>query len=373
MAEQRSIVIIGGGVIGLTTAYFLSKVGVQPVVLDKGEPGQESSWAGAGIIPPGDEAHERSPSGIFRAISANLFPELSSELRERTGIDNDYVVNGGIELPEESLAAHEDEWRSPGTPYRELNTRELKSLEPAIASQLSKGTEIPGMAQVRNPRHLQAVVAACQLNGVELCPGRALTGFLRKGSRIAAVHTLAGTIEADRFLLTAGAWTSQVAAELGWQPGIRPVRGQIVLLNPGRLLFRHTLLAGSRYLVPRLDGRVLIGSTEEDVGFAKQTTAEAVTELLELACRLVPELGQAAVERCWAGLRPGSIDGLPYIGAVPGFENLFVAAGHFRAGIQLSPATGMVMKQLLLGEPVTAPIDDFRPDRAVRPSPSRTH
>jgi glycine oxidase len=124
------------------------------------------------------------------------------------------------------------------------------------------------------------------------------------------------------------------------------------------------LLWGSRYLVPRPDGRVLVGSTEEDVGFEKRTTAAAIAELLLLASHLVPGLASAHVERCWAGLRPGSPDGLPFLGAVPGFDNLFVAAGHFRAGIQLSPATALVMKELLLGQAPTLPMEPFRLDRS---------
>jgi glycine oxidase len=130
---------------------------------------------------------------------------------------------------------------------------------------------------------------------------------------------------------------------------------------PGVL--RGVVLAGSEYLVPREDGRVLVGSTEEEAGFAKQTTAEAITHLLTLAVRLVPCLRAAAVEKCWAGLRPGTADGRPYLGRVPGWENLFVATGHFRSGILLSPATGLVMKQLLLDEAPNVPLDPFRPDR----------
>ena len=144
----------------------------------------------------------------------------------------------------------------------------------------------------------------------------------------------------------------------GLQPGIHPVRGQIALLNTRVALIQRILLHGARYLVPRPDGRVLVGATEEDAGFDKRTTATAVRDLLGLAFELVPELANAHLERCWAGLRPGSPDGLPFLGAVPGCDNLFVAAGHFRAGLQLSPATGLVVKELLLGQPLTG--ENFR-------------
>jgi glycine oxidase len=137
----------------------------------------------------------------------------------------------------------------------------------------------------------------------------------------------------------------------------------MVLLSAPSPSIQRILLCGPRYVVPRGDGHILVGSTEEDAGFEKRNTAVAIQELLALAVRLVPDLSQATMERCWSGLRPGSPDGLPFLGRVPGWDNLFVAAGHFRAGIQLSPGTGLVIKELLLGQPTTVPLDAFRLDR----------
>ena len=142
------------------------------------------------------------------------------------------------------------------------------------------------------------------------------------------------------------------------------MRGQIVLLNTNVEAERPLLLCGKRYLVFRGDGRVLIGSTQEDVGFDTRTTAEAVAGLIAFATSLVPALSHAAVERCWAGLRPGSPDGLPFLGPVPGCENVFVGAGHFRAGLQLSPASGLVLAQLLLDRTPLVPLEAFRLDRS---------
>jgi glycine oxidase len=139
----------------------------------------------------------------------------------------------------------------------------------------------------------------------------------------------------------------------------------MVLLNTQTAVLRRVLMYGARYIVPRPDGRVLIGSTEENAGFLKQTTAAAIGDLLRFGIALVPTLANAPVERTWAGLRPGSPDGLPYLGRVPGHNNLYVAAGHFRAGIQLSPASGKVMKELLLGQPLSLPLEPFQLDRAA--------
>jgi glycine oxidase len=384
MAEHPDVLIIGGGVIGLTAAYFLAREQVQLEVVDQGDFGKEASWAGAGIIPPGDPSHARDPFDQLRAHSSVLFPRLSAELREQTGIDNGYRRSGGLVFYDDPASGsransrsqtgvweregclEQDphrEWRSEGVRSEEVQGAVLRRLEPALEPELTAAYFLPELAQVRNPRHLQALLSYCQGRGVRLRAGCPVLAFERQGNRITAAHTSAGSLPAERFLLTAGAWTSGLLEPLGWRPGIRPVRGQIALLHTGAPLFHRILLRGKRYLVPRPDGRVLIGSTEEDAGFDKRTTAEAIQGLLAFAISMVPSLASAHPERSWAGLRPGSPDGLPYIGPVPGIDNLFIAAGHFRAGIQLSPATGLVLKELFLGQPLTVPLDAFRLDR----------
>lgn len=364
MATGCDVLILGGGVIGLTAAYFLARDGVCVEVLDKGDFGREASWAGAGILPPGNAASARTPFDRLRARSVDLFPSLSAELFERTGVDNGYLRCGGLEFVSTDESAAEQEWRGEGVAFETLD--DARRLEPAVAPGLGTVSHLPDLAQVRNPRHLKALLAACQALGVRLRPGCPAYGFERSGGRITAVRTAEGVRHADRFLVATGAWTDSLLQPLGWQPGVKPIRGQIVLLNTGVPLFRRVLMYGPRYLVPRADGHVLVGSTEEDAGFDPRTTAAAIADLLALAVRLVPGLAQAPVERCWAGLRPGSPDGLPFLGTVPGFENLFGAAGHFRAGIQLSPGTALVLKELLLGQVPSVALEPFRLDRVVR-------
>jgi glycine oxidase len=363
MSESTDILIVGGGVIGLTTAYFLAREKLRIAIVDKGDFGMEASWAGAGILPPGNPDRAASPVDQLRAHGAALFPTLSAELRERTGIDNGYLRSGGLEFLRASGHAAAEEWRGEGTVAKSLDERAAAKMEPALASGLGAAIFLPDMAQLRNPRHLKALLAGCASYGVAFHAGCPANGFERKGQRVTAVRTACGTLKADRFLLAAGAWTEALLEQFGWTPGIRPVRGQIALLHTGTPLFHRILLWGARYLVPRPDGRVLIGSTEEEAGFAKRTTAGAIGELLALAASLVPGLASAHLERCWAGLRPGSPDGLPFLGRVPGWDNLFIAAGHFRAGIQLSPGTGLMLKELLLGQKPTVPFEPFRLDR----------
>jgi glycine oxidase len=369
MSRLPDVLILGGGVIGLTTAYFLAREGTRVEVVDKGDFGQEASWAGAGILPPGDPATARTPFDRLRATSVALFPSLSAELRERTGVDNGYLRCGGLEFPGEGEGAAEEEWRGEGIRLEMLTDEAVHALEPALARNLGGACHLPDMAQVRNPRHVRALVAGCQAASVRFRAGCPVHGFERQGGRITAVKSAEGPLMAGRYLLATGAWSDALLEQVGWRPGIRPVRGQIVLLNTGAPVFRRILLQGPRYLVPRPDGRVVIGSTEEDAGFDKRTTAGAVQDLLALARALVPALGQAHVERTWAGLRPGSPDGLPFLGGVPGCDNLFLAAGHFRAGIQLSPGTAVLLKDLLLGQTPALPVEPFRLDRpTARPA-----
>jgi glycine oxidase len=364
MSQHPDVLILGGGVIGLSVAYYLAREKVRVEVVDRGDFGQEASWAGAGILPPGDPAHACTPFDRLRALSAEAFPSLSQELRERTGVDNGYLRCGGIEFLTGDEDPDDQEWRGDGIRCEELNQADLRRLEPNLAPGFVRGYHLPDTAQLRNPRHVKALVAACASLGVRLRHGCPAVGLERQGGRVTAVNSACGRLAAGRYLIAAGAWSDTLLAEVVWgTPGVRPVRGQIALLDTGVPLFRRVLMLGKRYLVPRPDGRVLAGATEEDVGFDKRTTAAAIRDLLEFAISLVPGLADVPLERSWAGLRPGSPDGLPFLGAVPGVENLYVAAGHFRAGLQLSPGTGIVMSQLMLGRPTSVALDAFRPGR----------
>lgn len=365
--KSGEVVILGGGVIGLTTAYFLAREGVRVRLLDRGTVGREASWAGAGILPPSDWSAAREPIDRLRALSGRLFPDLSAELREATGIDNGFMRCGALEFTSQVGEAAADEWTGEGIPSELLDESAARRLEPALASGLGSAVHLPTLAQLRNPRHLKGLQQACLRTGrVHIDGGAPVRELVRDGRRVREVKTATGIVEGDTFVIAAGAWADHLLEPLGVHTGITPVRGQIVLLNPGKVLLRRVLIWGSRYLVPRQEGRVLAGSTEEHAGFVKQTTAEGIDGLLRLAVALVPELAGADVEQCWSGLRPGSPDGLPFIGRVPGLDNVLIAAGHFRAGIQLSPGTALLVKELILGQPPTMPLEAFRLERVIR-------
>lgn len=375
MATHPDVLVIGGGIIGLTSAYFLAKAGLSVEVLDKGDLGREASWAGAGIIPPGNPDRAAKPIDKLRAIGSTRFPELTAELRQVTGIDNGYLRCGGIECWEPGDEYAADLWTAEGIRFERIGWGDVCDLEPDIVPQTETlPCLLPDMAQVRNPWHLRALIVACERVGVRLTRDTPVGGWELVGERPAAAVTAAGVRKvADRFLLASGAWAGQLLEPLGVNPGICPVRGQIVLYRPERRLLSRVLTLGKRYLVPRADGRILVGSTEEpEAGFEKANTFAGIEGLVDFAVALVIELALSQIETTWAGLRPGSPDGLPFIGPVPGHSNVLVAAGHFRAGVQLSIGTAEMVRDLIVGTPHAVPADAFRldrtPDLTARPA-----
>ncbi len=365
---RSDVVIVGGGVIGLSIAYRLACEAIAVTVLDRGGVGREASWAGAGMIPANTERLFTNPTAELRSWSAVLYPDWSEALLEETGIDNGYRRTGGVDVAftveeENDLRSMAGRWKSEGIVYERLAPSEFGRVEPALNHALRVAYFLPDRAQVRNPRHVRALAVAAAKRGARLRPGVGVRGFETSGHQIIGVRTSEGLIPCGQVVVSAGAWTGELLERIGISAPTPPLRGQIVLLKSDRPILKRIVEHGSNYLVPREDGHVLIGSTEEDVGFDTRTTALGVRGLIDEAFRLCPALAAAEVEKAWAGLRPGSIDTRPYIGPLPGFANAFVAAGHKRAGIQLSPATAEVMTDLVLGRPPRIDLSTFHPGR----------
>lgn len=347
MGRTADVVIVGGGVIGLTTAYELLRAGARVTLLERNVPGRAASWAGAGIIPPGNSHRATEPDDQLRAQSAERWPILTAQLRNITNIDNGYRRCGGYE----HVSPNAELWRAEGIPFERANP----------------GYFLPGMAQVRNPWHLRALAAAVERLGGQIRSQTPVVGFEQSDERVTAVTTAQESLPADEFLVCGGAWTDELLAPFATPLGVRPVRGQMILYQASGRAPRHIHVWDKTYAVPRGDGLVLVGSTEEDAGFDARTTDAGISGLRSFAERVFPEVAASPILQTWAGLRPGSVDGRPYLGRIPGIRNLSVAAGHFRSGIGLSPATGQAMAQLLLGVEPVIPLAPFRPDRPPKP------
>ncbi len=364
----QDVVIVGGGVIGLSIAYVLAREGVAATVLDRRELGREASWAGAGLLPPDSERPSAHPTIELRSWSARLYPEWSRRLNEETGIDNGYRRTGGVDVAataaeEQALRTAVGRWKVEGIAYERLEPRDFSRVEPALSQSLRVAYFLPDRAQIRNPRHLRALAAAAARHGAILRPGCGALGFETAGDRVKAVHTSEGTIPCGHAIVAAGPWSAELLRGVGVCAPTPPLKGQIVLLRSSQPLIRRIVEHGKNYLVPRDDWRILVGATEEHAGFDTRTTSIGVRSLLDEAIALCPVLADAEVERAWAGLRPGSIDTRPYLGPAPGFANLIVATGHKRAGLQLSPATAEVIADVVLGRPPRIDLASFRIDR----------
>ncbi len=353
--------IIGGGVIGLSLAYELSAHGLRVRLVDRRAPGAEASWAGAGILPP-PRRPPLSPLDDLSSLSMRLHPQWAARLRDETGIDNEFWRCGAWYLsvrdedPQLNTLESAGEVRLPTqeatSEAQPVMLSQVVEREPALADACGSGhINAAGAAedecQLRNPLHLKALVAACRRRGVAIEPDIEVTGFWTSGHQVVGAQTSSGPRFAGSFCIANGAWAARLAHTWNMTVSIKPIRGQMVLLRHPEPALRRIVNVGKRYLVPRRDGRVLVGSTEEDVGFDRQTTDEGIAGLLRFARTLIPAWSSAEVERTWAGLRPATEDGLPYLCRAPELGNAFLTAGHFRNGIYLSPATAVVMSELM--------------------------
>jgi glycine oxidase len=380
LSSHYDLAVLGGGVVGLSIAAECAKVGWRVCLVDRSEVGKESSWAGAGILPAGATVPVDDPIEQLRQLSDRLHEEWACWLQDYTQIDTEYRRSGGLYLarsPAEraTLRANCIWWQELGVEYRKLSSREVNERNSMITPIETEGHTcefywVERDAKLRNPRHLAALKLACQKLGVAFQEHTEVSRIQATGTRIEFVECLKrppqthpSQIVADRYCVTTGAWTAPLLKPLGIETGIYPVRGQMQLYRFDKGPFRCVVNEGHRYLVPREDGRVLVGSCEEEVGFAKGTSQEMMDQLRSWALSVCPKIADAALESQWSGLRPGSIDTYPYLGTLYPYQNAFIAAGHFRHGLHWSAATAILMNQHMRGDSTTIDLEPFRVQR----------
>ncbi|ATJ83574.1 glycine oxidase ThiO [Halomonas beimenensis] len=363
---MKDFLIIGGGVIGMMTAWQLAEAGHEVTLVERGPCGGEASWAGGGIVSPLYPWRHPAPISQLASWSEGRYPHLTAHLAEATGIDPEFRRQGLLYLDLED-APQAMAWAGRvDKPLSRVDAYAVYAREPRLTEGLEGGLWMPTLGSLRNPRLGQALRARLQaLPGITLhehCPVERLV--VARG-RIHGVDTAAGRFTAGRVILCGGAWTGQLLAPLGIALPVRPVKGQMMVFRTptvtgSRQWLERVVLRGGRYLIPRADGRVLVGSTLEEAGFDKTPTPEARASLHASAVSILPALAECEVEHHWSGLRPGAPDGLPFIGEIPGVAGLFVNAGHYRNGLVLAPAATRLLVDELLGR---APILDPTPFR----------
>lgn len=359
-------VVVGGGVIGLSIAYELSRRHVQCTIIDTPLAMTQASWAAAGILPTPHTGMGTDPNESLRLLSHQIHSEWSRQLREETGIDNEFDRCGGIHLaraPAEvaSLVAAMTELQCDGGRVEHLSVGELQRLEPNLKLDHVNHDAIyrlPDEAQIRVPRHLTALRSACLQRGVTWISAQVTGVHPLDNGQVLTSHSN-GTHRSDFVCLAGGAWTGEFLRGLGVRTGIEPMRGQMALWHSESPLLDHVVNEGLRYLVSRSDGYLLAGATVDEAGFDHNVREQDLRDLVEFAESWLPDLANVGVHTTWAGLRAGSRRGRPYLGRVPGQDNILVASGHFRSGVHLAPATAIVIANLVLNEPSPVDITPF--------------
>ena len=362
------VIVIGAGAIGTSIAYQLAKAGVRVMVFDGGHVGRGATAASAGMILA---RHGRNTPEAFANLSqesARLFPALSAELLDRTGIDIGYRRSGVLqvafdELDERDLRA-EREWAiDHGATIPWLDARGALDLEPAINPAIRAATYHADDHHLLPLRLAQALAQAAADLGATIREGAAIDRLHIDGDRVVGVGLGDEVVLTGEVVIANGPWAGAWSRSLGIDIPVRPIRGQIVALRTPSTALRQVISHAEGYAVTRADGMTLAGTTVEDVGFDARPTAAVVARLLEDAARLAPRLADATVVEAWAGLRPGTPDGLPMIGRLGDWRGVSIAAGHFRNGILLAPITGELIADLLLHRQPRLAIDAFAPMR----------
>lgn len=341
---KHEYLILGGGAIGLATAWELARQGAHVRVLDKSRPGTESSWAGGGILSTLLPWDYPEPVTALAERGQQGFPAFIDALKAHASTDPEYRQTGMLVLPpQDSRPAHY--WReqqnvaSPAAPAE--ITRKIDGA--------ADGIWLPTIAQVRNPRLIQALLEALQHLGVEIHADTPVTRLVVERGQISAIEAGAKRWHADNYIITAGAWSAKLLGDIAPGVPIQPVRGQMLLYKSTPERLPTIIFQDGMYLIPRADGHILAGSTLEEAGFDKSTTPAAFEKLRAFTARHLPDVAAQDPVQHWAGLRPGSPGNIPIIDRHPELTNLYLNSGHFRYGVTMAPASIEILSNLING------------------------
>ncbi|HKT87861.1 MAG TPA: glycine oxidase ThiO [Candidatus Sulfotelmatobacter sp.] len=356
MADVKNwdVIVIGAGIIGVSLGIEVRKHGATVLVVERGQPGREASQAAGGMLV--DCPWEtRTPLQALASASAHMYPEFAYELEVESGIKVDLRDQGTIVfVSEEHRAA-----------AGELPRAKLDELEPAVAESGVQHEAVYLKERSVDPRALiVAAIKTAKHRGVDFSSGDPVTGISFSDGRASGITTTKTSFLASKVVNCAGAWSGMIGP---YALPTRPVKGQMLCLAmPSRTLLKHVVRSPKAYLIPRSDGRLLVGATVEEAGFDKRTVPETIQRLHRAAIELVPKLQDAKILEDWAGLRPGTPDGLPILGATE-HRGYFVATGHFRDGILLAPVTAKVMATVVEGGKSEFDLRAFAAERFARP------
>jgi len=366
-SSTPDVVVAGAGIVGLSAACELARKGARCVVFDRGAAGREASYAAGGILSPQAETLPDSPLLPLALKARDRHVRLAEELLAQTGVDVEHERHGVLSLAfsaadEETLTGLVKAQEERGLRAEIVSGDDLSRIEPSAHPGARAAALFPDDHRIDNRRLLEGLKALAKNRGVEIREHTTLHGVEIRNGRLTAVLTESARIEAPVLINALGAWAAQLDEALG--PPMRPVKGHMMSLVEGPAL-RHVVYGNHGYIVPRKDGRLIVGSTMEEVGFDTRVTTEGIAHLIRIAASIAPATTEATIADTWTGLRPATPDGLPVIGmgAVPG---LVVAGGLFRNGILLGPLVGEIAASLALGETPGHDLRPFDPARFAR-------
>jgi glycine oxidase len=368
MASSRDVAIVGAGIVGCSIAFELAKAGMQVCVLERGGIGEESSAAAAGMLSGQHGVTNFGARYQLHLEAREMHAQLAEELRELTGIDVGFCRWGLLELlftPGEIRAADGcyAVQTQAGLRVERLSREETLTSEPTLTPDLQGSICYADEAHVHNGRLTIALAEAARRTGAELRSGAPAVAFIRERERVVGVRTPTETVYAETVIVANGAWSSDLIRPLGLMLPVKPMRGQMLAVRTVPRAVSQIVYGRHMYLVPRPEGETLVGATVEDMGFRKEVTLAGLEELIQAGRRIAPGIMDEPVLRTWAGLRPGSPDGLPLVGPVAGLPGLLLAVGHHRNGILLGPMTGMLIKQWLVDHEHSPHLALLRPER----------
>ncbi len=359
MAMNKTL-IIGAGIIGMLTARLLRKAGASVTIIEQSYAGQESSWAGGGIISPLYPWRYSEPVTALAQWGQQHYPQVLDDIHLNSGIDPEYIQSGLVYLDIEDELPQASLWQqSHGYDFDTLSAEQLQAIEPGLdftTEPHKTGWFTSSIAQVRNPRLVRALREDLLALGVTIEQHTRALSFISAADTVKGVLTDKGSFYADQVVVAGGAWSARLLEQWFKAPKIAPVKGQMIVFKAQPGVVSRIVLSKGRYVIPRKDGRVVLGSTLEFNDFDKTTSEDVLQELKQEAYRIIPALKDYPVEKQWAGLRPGSIDGVPYIGEHPQLKNLYLNAGHFRNGVVIGLGScQLLVNQLLDQQPIIDP------------------
>lgn len=368
--KSADAIVVGGGVAGLSVARALAQRGLAVTLIERGRLGAEASAAAGGMLAPQSEANAADKFFELACSSRDLYPAFADALREETGTDIELERTGTLYLAfteeDEREALKRYAWQTEaGLPVERLSAEAAREIEPCISEDVRSALRFPLDVQVENRRLVAALATSVEKFGVYLMTGTLVQSLCIERGRIEGVETAQGFISSPAVVIASGAWTSLLSATDACIPKIQiePVRGQMLCFETRPLLARHVIYSPRGYIVPRLDGRLLAGSTSERAGFEKSVTAAGIHSVLTNALEISPAVGDLPLLDAWSGLRPRSADGLPVMGACSDVEGLFYATGHYRNGILLAPITGELLAEEIINNRTPPLLEAFTPNR----------